>query len=192
MFANVREDYQTHGRSLKNRAFWAMLTYRYGRWSLERQNPLLRWLAGKTYGVLYLFTEITTNVHIPCEVTLGRRFHIVHPDGSISIHPATVIGDDVGVMHNVTIGTNMSDEVPVIGNDVFVGVGASILGGVTVGNGARIAANSLVISDVPAGAVAMGVPARVLKSFSDAGDPGHGRRATPSSSTPPRRSPPSP
>jgi serine O-acetyltransferase len=119
---------------------------------------------------------------------LGHRFHIVHADGSISIHPDVVIGDNVGVMHNVTIGTNMSEEVPVIGNDVFIGVGASILGGVTVGNGARIAANSLVISDVPAGAVAMGVPARILKNFSDAAESSQRRGAAKPSSTPPQDS----
>lgn len=192
MFANVREDYQTHGRSLTNRAFWAMLTYRYGRWSLGWRNPVLRWVMGKTYGALYLVTEIATDVHIPCGVTLGHRFHIVHPDGSISIHPDTVIGDDVGVMHNVTIGTNMSNGVPVIGNNVFIGVGASILGGVTVGNGARIAANSLVISDVPAGAIAMGVPARMMKNFSDAAIHGPGGTALTSPPVSPRRSPPSP
>lgn len=188
MFANIREDFITHGRSFKNRALWAMVTYRFGRWAVARRNPAARWIAGKLYGGLYLLTEITTGVHIPCGVTLGRRFHIVHADGSISIHPGVVIGDNVGVMHNVTIGTNMSEEVPVIGNDVFIGVGASILGGVTVGNGARIAANSLVISDVPAGAVAMGVPARILKNFSDAAESSQRRGAAKPSSTPPQDS----
>jgi serine O-acetyltransferase len=175
LFENIREDFQTHGASFKNRAFWAMLTYRFGRWGESRSSSPARWLCGKVYGALYLISEITTGVHIPCGVTLGKRFHIIHADGSISIHPATIIGDDVGVMHNVTIGTNMNDEVPVIGNKVFIGVGASVLGGVKIGDGARIAANSLVISDVPAGAVAMGVPARVLRDFSTANLTASGR-----------------
>ena len=127
----------------------------------------MRWSTGKVYGALYLWTEIVTGVHMPREVTLGKRFHIVHADGSLSIHPETVIGDNVGIMHNVTIGTNMSAAVPSIGNNVFIGVGAAILGGVKVGDGARIAANSLVISDVPPGSVAMGVPARVWKNLSE-------------------------
>jgi serine O-acetyltransferase len=167
MFDNIKEDYQTHGRTFWNRAYWAMLTYRFGRWSLGLKSRPMQWFTGKIYGALYLWTEVITGVHMPREITMGRRFHIVHADGAISIHPDAVLGNDVGVMHNVTIGTNMSSEVPVIGNDVFIGVGAAILGGVKIGDGARIAANSLVISDVPPGCVAMGVPARVWKNFSD-------------------------
>ncbi|MEZ5458846.1 MAG: hypothetical protein R3E65_05920 [Steroidobacteraceae bacterium] len=112
----------------------------------------------------------------------------MHADGSLSIHPDTVIGDDVGVMHNVTIGTNMSTTVPTIGNGVFIGVGAVILGGVKIGDGARIAANSLVISDVPPGSVAMGVPARVWKNLGDATQRGIRVRTTwPSEPMTPRR-----
>jgi serine O-acetyltransferase len=72
-------------------------------------------------------------------------------------------------MHNVTLGTNMSPEVPVIGNDVFIGCGASILGGVHVGDGARIAANSLVINDVPPGSFVAGVPAKAFPAASAGG-----------------------
>jgi len=75
------------------------------------------------------------------------------------------------VMHNVTIGTNMTGGAPRIGNDVFIGCGATILGEITIGDGVRIASNSLVISDVPAGAMAMGVPAKVYPGR------GHGRFA---------------
>lgn len=165
MFANVREDYAVHGRSLSNRAFWAMLTYRFGRWSLSMAWRPARWVSGKIYGFLYLVTEILTGVHMPREVIIGRRFHIIHADGSLSIHPGTVIGDDVGVAHNVTIGTNMGFGVPRIGNRVFIGVGVAILGDVCVGDDVRVAANSLVIADVPAGSLAMGVPARAWKDF---------------------------
>jgi serine O-acetyltransferase len=167
MFENIREDYQVHGRSLRNRAFWAMVTYRYGRWSLQLRPPILRKITGVLYGALYVWTGIVTGVHMPREVTIGRRFHIIHADGSLSIHPHTIIGDDVGVMHNVTIGTNMSAAVPTIGNKVFIGVGAVILGGIKVGDGANIAANSLVMSDVPAGSVAIGVPARIWKNLGE-------------------------
>src|SRR5262249_16975207 len=72
----------------------------------------------------------------------------------------------VRILHNVTLGTNMGPDVPTIGNDVFIGCGASILGKVTIGDGARIAANSLVIADVPPGATAIGVPAKVMPNLS--------------------------
>jgi serine O-acetyltransferase len=81
----------------------------------------------------------------------------------VRIHPRTVIGERVGIMNDVTIGTaNARDGFPVIGNDVFIGTGARILGPVKIGDGAVIAANTLVITDVPAGATIMGVPGRVL------------------------------
>ena len=95
----------------------------------------------------------------------GLTNSIIHA-GMQQIHPDVVIGERCGIMHNVTLGTNMGTEVPVIGNDVFIGCGASILGKVTVGDGARVAANSLVISDVPPGAMAMGVPAKVIPNMS--------------------------
>jgi serine O-acetyltransferase len=60
----------------------------------------------------------------------------------------------------------MGPEAPVIGDDVFIGCNASVLGGVTIGAGARIADNSLVISDVPPGAIAIGVPARATADAS--------------------------
>jgi serine O-acetyltransferase len=101
-----------------------------------------------------------TGIDLDRNTQVGRGLHIVH-GGMVHIHPRTVIGDRVGIMHGVTLGTNMGDGAPVVGSDVFIGCHASVLGGVKIGDGARIAANSLVISDVPPGAVAIGVPARV-------------------------------
>ena len=82
----------------------------------------------------------------------------------IQIHPSAEIGDRCGIMHGVTLGSD-GKGVPTIGNDVFIGCGATVLGGVKVGDNARIAANSLVISDVPSGSAAMGVPARVTPNL---------------------------
>ena len=165
MLDHIKEDYRVHGRSLTNLAFWAMVTYRFGRWSNNLRNLPFRWVCGKVYGALYLLTGIVCGVHMPREVTIGKNFHIVHVEGSISIHPDTVIGDNVGIMHNVTIGENMTEGAPVIGDDVFIGVGAVVIGSITVGDGARIAANSLVMNDIPAGSVAMGVPAKVIPTI---------------------------
>ena len=68
-----------------------------------------------------------------------------------------------GVQQDVTVGMNMGDGTPKIGNDVYIGAGEKVLGDITIGDGAVIAANSLVINDVPPGAMAIGVPARVWK-----------------------------
>ena len=147
----------------KNRAVWALVVYYFGVWALDIRIPPLRWLASMLYGFLSMFTEITSGVTMYRNMQLpGKGLHIIHPT-SVYIHPDVVLGERVGIMHNVCIGTNMRGGVPVIGDDVFIGTGASILGGVKVGDGARIAANSLVINNVPPGAFALGVPARNIR-----------------------------
>ena len=163
MFEELRADWARHGRSWRNTAFWAIAVYRYGNWASQRSSPFARKLAGGVYGVLFLWVDIASGIHLNREARIGKDFHLIH-SGNVKIHPQSVIGDRVGIMHDVTLGTNM-DRVgaPTIGNDVFIGAGAKILGPVHVGDGARIASNSLVISDVPAGATAIGVPARAMK-----------------------------
>ena len=159
MFERVREDLWVH-RSVRTRAFWAMALYRFGRWSWTLPAPL-QWATGKLYGLLGVFMPILTGVTIDRRMTVGKRFHIIHP-GGIIIHPGVVFGDRCGVMHQVTVGTNMEHKgVPVIGDDVFLGTGAVVVGPIKIGDGATIAANSLVFFDVPADALAMGVPATI-------------------------------
>jgi serine O-acetyltransferase len=161
MFENVRRDYLTHGRSLRNRALWALVLYRFGRWALARRFAPLRWAGGKIYGAVGVFAPVLTGVAIDRHMTVGEGFHIVHP-GMIVIHPRVSFGDRCGVMHSITIGVAPgADGVPKIGNDVFIGTGAVVIGAITVGDGARIAANSLVVCDVPPGALAIGVPAKI-------------------------------
>ncbi len=159
MFEQIRKDFDVHNRSLKNRAFWAMVVYRFGIWSANRRLPPLRWLSSKLYGAMSLISEIVTGVRLDRSVSIGEGFCIVHA-GMVSIH-AERIGDRCGIMHNVTIGTNMGPGIPTIGNDVFIGTGACVLGKITIGDGSRIAANSLVIKDVPPASIAIGVPAKV-------------------------------
>jgi len=110
-----------------NPAFVSLAVYRYGRWALARKHPAARWLAKKLHGFTNFFVANITKVWIPPEVTLGDDFHIIHAEGSLSIHPDVVAGDRLGVMHNVTIGTNMRPGAPVIGDDVFIGVNSTVL-----------------------------------------------------------------
>jgi serine O-acetyltransferase len=161
MLREIYGDYQTHGRSLLNTAFWALVVYRYGSWAQDRPEPF-RSLASKVYGVLRVGIEVTTGILIEPKCRVGEGFHIIH-SGNIKIHPGAVIGKRCGVMPDVTLGETFGREgAPIVGDDVYIGPGAKILGPVKIGDGALIAANSLVLTDVPPGATAMGVPARVM------------------------------
>jgi serine O-acetyltransferase len=161
----LADAYRTHGRSLRSGAFWALTVYHFGVWSQARRNRGLRWLTSKIYGVLQMLAEWTTGVSLHRTTKIGRGFHIIHT-GMVQIHPDVVFGDRCGIMHNVTIGTNMGPGVPVLGDDVFIGCGSSVLGRITIGDSARVAANTLVITDVPPGAVAIGVPAKIIRDAS--------------------------
>ena len=81
-----------------------------------------------------------------------------HPNGVV-VHPEAVIGPNCLLFQQVTIGSGPRPGLPKLGGHVDVGPGAKILGGVTIGDHAVIGANAVVVSDVPAGAVAVGVPA---------------------------------
>jgi serine O-acetyltransferase len=162
LIRQLRKDYLRHEGKLQNPAFWAVAVHRFGAWSSALERGPLRTLTSKAYGALFYGIELATGIALNREARLGDGFHLIHA-GNTKIHPGVVMGERCGVMHDVTIGTNMERQgVPQIGNDVFIGCGAKILGPITVGDGARIAANSLVISDVPAGATAVGVPARMM------------------------------
>lgn len=91
----------------------------------------------------------------------GPEFVLVHSQGVV-INAAVRGGRHVVVEHQVTLGAEKG-LAPVLGDDVFVGAGAKVLGGVHVGNGAKIGANAVVISNVPDGATAVGVPARMVE-----------------------------
>ena len=161
MFENLRKDYRRHGGSLTDPAFVSLAVYRYGRWAIGIRNPALRWLATKLYGLQKFLILNITKVWIPPQVRIGEDFHIIHAEGSLSIHPDVVIGDRVGVMHNVTIGTNMGPGAPVIGDDVFIGVNATVLGRIRVGDRVRIGANTAVSTNVPDDHIAVGSPAKI-------------------------------
>ena len=163
MFDQVRSDYKRHESSILNPALWAILNYRFGVWSLNLKFTPLRWLTSKIYGLNYFFILITCGIRLNRETKIGKALHIIH-SGNIIIDPNAVIGDRCGIQQDVTLGLNMDrDGAPVIGDDVYIGAGAKILGPVTVGDGAVVAANSLVVVDVPPGATAIGVPARMMK-----------------------------
>ncbi|WP_425548451.1 serine O-acetyltransferase [Brevibacterium pityocampae] len=106
-----------------------------------------------------------TGVEIHPGATIGRRFFIDHANG-IVVGETAEIGDDVMLYQQVTLGgTSMEQEKrhPTIGNDVLIGAGAKVIGPVTVGDGASVGANAVVVKDVPPDSIAVGVPATIKR-----------------------------
>ena len=124
------------------------------------------WQRGWRYGPRWIsfMSRWLTNVDIHPGARIGMRFFIDHGAGVV-VGETAEIGNDVTIYHGVTLGgTSWSagKRHPTLGNQVVVGAGAKILGPIAVGNRARIAANSVVIEEVPAGATVVGIPGRVV------------------------------
>jgi serine O-acetyltransferase len=103
-----------------------------------------------------------TGIEIHPGARIGRRIVIDHGDGVV-IGETAELGDDVLIYHQVTLGgTSLvgGKRHPTVGNGVILGAGAKVLGPIMVGEGARVGANAVVVSDVPAGATVVGIPAR--------------------------------
>ena len=109
------------------------------------------------------FWAVVTGADIPLSSKLGGGLLLPHPNG-IVIHPDASIGVNCLIFQQVTIGAGGKRGMPRIGGHVDIGAGAKILGGVIVGDHARVGANAVVVDDVPAGATAVGIPARAHES----------------------------
>ena len=106
-----------------------------------------------------------TGIEIHPGATIGKRLVIDHGMG-IVIGETTIIGDDCLLYQGVTLGGSGKEKGkrhPTLGNNVLVGAGAKVLGSFTIGDNARIAANAVVLNEIPANATAVGVPARVVR-----------------------------
>jgi len=111
------------------------------------------------------WSRFWTGIEIHPGAKIGKRLVIDHGMG-IVIGETAEIGDDCLIYHGVTLGGTGKDQGkrhPTIGNNVLIGAGAKVLGPFTVGNNSRIAANSVVLSEIPDDSTAVGVPARVIK-----------------------------
>lgn len=111
--------------------------------------------------------RILTGIEIHPAARIGRRLFIDHGTGVV-IGQTAIIGDDVTIYHGVTlggigaVGAVGGKRHPTIENGAMIGAGAQVLGDITIGEGAKIGANSVVTMNVPAHAVALGIPARVV------------------------------
>lgn len=126
--------------------------YQSARWALPKKLAVLR----------HRFWSAVSGADIPINCRIGGGLILTHPCGVV-IHPQAVIGVNCLIFSGVVIGAKDETGTPIIGNGVDIGSGAKILGPVRIGDGARIGANAVVLDDVPAGATAVGAPARIVK-----------------------------
>ncbi len=120
----------------------------------------LKWLAR----FISTISRWLTGVEIHPGAIIGRRFFIDHGMGVV-IGETAEIGDDCTLYHGVTLGGTSWDKGkrhPTLGSNVVVGAGAKVLGPISIGEGARIGSNAVVVKEVPAGATVVGIPGRVV------------------------------
>lgn len=162
MFTNIKSDLRCYQGNWAAQGFWVMLVYRFGRWRYGIRPSILRKLFSLIYKVLYKFVQIITGVELPCETEIGDGFVIDH-FGGIVVSGYAKFGDRCRIRNGVVVGLKNIEELvaPQIGNDVDIGAGAKILGGIKIGNRVNIGANAVVLIDVPDDSIAVGVPALV-------------------------------
>jgi len=162
MFDLLREDWRAHGQRWDSRGFWTMMVYRFGRWRYGIRWRVVRLPFYFAYKLLKVIAEILTGIELPCETAVGRRLVIDH-FGGIIVSGDVVLGEDCILRQGVTLGLRHTGQrgSPVIGNRVDIGAGAKVLGPVRIGDDVAIGANAVVLSDVPANSIAVGIPARI-------------------------------
>jgi serine O-acetyltransferase len=162
VFENVREDWRTHERKWSRHGFWILLIYRFGRWRYGIRLRVVRVPFSFLYKLLKFFSEMLLGMELPCEAVIGRRFVIEHI-GGIVVSGDAVFGDDCIIRNGVTVGLRNRGirGSPRIGNRVDIGTGAKLIGPIHIGDDVAIGANAVVLCDVPANSIAVGVPAHI-------------------------------
>ena len=175
MFARLRSDIQCIlDRDPAARSAWEVLTCYpglhalvYHRWAHWCWTHGLKW-PGRFISHL---SRWLTGIEIHPGAQIGQRVFIDHGMGVV-IGETAEVGDGCTIYHGVTLGgTSLykgAKRHPTLGQNVVIGAGAKVLGGFTVGDGAKVGSNAVVVKPVPAGATAVGNPARIIEAESDA------------------------
>jgi len=157
------EDWRAHECDSFRPGFRALAVHRFGNYRMHWRFPL-RAVLSVLYRVLFRYVRNHYGIELPYSAQIGRRVVIEH-QGAIVIHGNSVIGDGCILRQGVTLGNRHLEapfEAPILEHGVNVGAGAKILGRVRIGENACIGANAVVLHDVPAGATAVGIPAKLV------------------------------
>lgn len=168
LFTNIKDDFYNVGRNdpalhskfelfFNYPGLWALFYHRIAHSLYKRGLRFIpRFISG--------FNRLITTVDIHPAAQIGERVFIDHGAGVV-IGETTIIGNDVVIYQQVTLGgvsTSVGKRHPTVGNRVVIGAGAKVLGNITLGDDAKIGANSVVVKNVPCCSTAVGVPARIL------------------------------
>src|SRR6266568_4306306 len=159
MFKNIRSDLRAYDGDWTAQGFWVMLVYRFGRWRYGVKPTILRKFFSFVYKLLFKLIQIVTGIELPCETDVGNNFVIDH-FGGIIVSGYARFGDNCRIRNGVVVGLRRIEEktAPVIGNNVDIGSGAKLLGPIKIGDNSIVGANAVVLNDVPANSIAVGVP----------------------------------
>ncbi|MFH1460557.1 MAG: serine acetyltransferase [Candidatus Omnitrophota bacterium] len=148
-----------------NYSLWVIISYRFGRW--VRYNfkiPILKQILKIITKILHEILGMITGIQIQFETKIGSGLYIGHT-GFLIINSGAVIGENCNLGVGVVIGQGgrgPQKGCPDIGDNVFIGVGAKVIGKIKIGNCVAIGANAVVTKDIPENATAVGIPARVI------------------------------
>lgn len=147
---------------LREQSVWAVWAYRFGRRVLMLEPGANKTFQLWLYWIIFRLVEVVTGISIDVNAVIGPGLRIFH-FGNILIHGRAVIGANCTLRQGVTIGCiDDNGPAPTIGDNVEFGAYAQALGAIHIGDNAKIGAVSLVISNVPGGLSAVGVPARIV------------------------------
>ena len=136
-------------------AFHAQVLHRVATWARARRVPAVPWLADR-------WALATAQVAIGPDVVIAPGLYLAH--GQVRIEGSTAIGPNVCIFPWATLGpAEPGGPSPTVGPGASIGTGSQVLGGVRLGPRAFVGANAVVVEDVPAGATAVGVPARIVQ-----------------------------
>ena len=166
----IKSDVKTHAGVISfkaliicyyNPSFRLLLNYRIGKYFHKSSFKLVRF-----FSVYYKYKQVTKrNCQISLKADLGENVKFNHPLG-IVIGDGVIVKDNVRIWQHVTLGSHGKKgqelQYPVINSGVKIYTGATVIGGIEVGEGAMIGANSVVNVNVPAKAIAVGIPAKIL------------------------------
>jgi serine O-acetyltransferase len=155
--------FRKHGYSgWFSEGFWALSLYRLRHTMLAMRPKFLWWLPLTILLMINKFFTMVTHISLHPHAKIGPGTLIPHV-GPVYVSPWATIGADCAIHQVCTIGAGAKPGGAVIGDHVFIGCHTCILGPVRVGDRAKIGAGAVVVTDIPAGATAVGVPAKVVR-----------------------------